>query len=94
MTITVWPSFAIHNLQILCCFLRNFCVAYQDKLLFITEFDGTAGELFLTAATRIAAGEQLCISYIDSTLPGEQRQQQLHWAYGFRCTCERCREEL
>lgn len=45
------------------------------------------------AARDIAAGEQLCISYIDASMSVNARQQQLDWGYGFRCRCETCTEE-
>lgn len=45
------------------------------------------------AARDIAAGEQLCISYIDASMSVKARQQQLEWGYGFCCSCETCKEE-
>ncbi|DBA70576.1 TPA: hypothetical protein ACH3X2_011966 [Trebouxia sp. C0005] len=45
------------------------------------------------AARDIAAGEQLCISYIDASMSVRARQRQLDWGYGFRCSCEACTEE-
>lgn len=46
------------------------------------------------AARDIDVGEQLSISYIDAAMSYASRQQQLEWAYGFRCTCDLCTEEI
>lgn len=59
-----------------------------------TVFNGASGMLRLRAARDIAAGEQLCIAYLDVDLPVERRQEKLHFGYGFSCTCPRCLEEL
>jgi len=56
-------------------------------------FPNNDGQLTLTADQNIREGDQLCISYIDTTLPVKQRQQKLFLGYGFKCTCSRCREE-
>lgn len=45
-----------------------------------------------TAARDIAAHEQLTISYIDAEQGAAQRQATLRFAYGFACSCPRCRE--
>jgi SET and MYND domain-containing protein len=47
-----------------------------------------------TAARDIAAGEELTITYTDAEAAVSQRQQLLHWGYGFKCCCARCVEEL
>ena len=47
----------------------------------------------LIARRRIAAGEQLTISYIDASAPVEERRAELLHGYGFRCACQTCREE-
>ena len=41
----------------------------------------------------VRAGEPLCISYADTAWPLVRRQQQLEWAYGFRCRCTKCNEQ-
>jgi hypothetical protein len=51
-------------------------------------------EAVFTAARDIAAGEQLSITYTDAEASVQQRQQVLHWSYGFRCCCQKCVEEL
>lgn len=51
-------------------------------------------EAVFTAARDIAAGEQLSITYTDAEAGVQQRQQVLHWSYGFRCRCQKCVEEL
>lgn len=53
-----------------------------------------AGTAAFVAAQDIAAGEQLCISYIDASMGVKMRQQQLEWGYGFQCNCEACTEDL
>jgi len=46
-----------------------------------------------TAARDIAPGEQLCISYIDSSVSFAARQKQLSFSYGFECKCALCVEQ-
>lgn len=53
--------------------------------------DGTA---VFTAARDIKAGEQLTITYIDACQEVTTRQAYLEYAYGFRCRCPKCVEEL
>lgn len=53
--------------------------------------DGTA---VFSAARPIAKGEQLTISYLDVDQRVDVRQSYLSFAYGFRCQCEKCRDEL
>ena len=53
-----------------------------------------AGTAEFVAARDIACGEQLNISYIDASMNGALRQKQLEWAYGFKCKCALCTEEL
>lgn len=55
--------------------------------------DASATAAFV-AARAIAPYEQLTISYIDQDAPVAQRQEQLHWGYGFDCNCPVCSEEL
>eukprot|EP00750_Incisomonas_marina_P004306 INCI13458.19.p1 GENE.INCI13458.19~~INCI13458.19.p1 ORF type:complete len:619 (+),score=94.61 INCI13458.19:1695-3551(+) len=45
----------------------------------------------VVALRPIKAGEELCFSYIDSSLPASSRQQLLLDRYGFQCACLRCR---
>ncbi len=51
------------------------------------------GTVVLTAARDVEPGEQLTISYIDRDLPVPARQEQLLFSYGFKCGCDRCKEE-
>lgn len=53
-----------------------------------------AGQAVFTAARDIEPGEQVCISYINADLPVDIRQQQLQFAYGFHCSCAKCKEDL
>merc|ERR1712007_414226 len=47
--------------------------------------------LILVARRQIAAGEEICISYIDhEEEDADERQRDLQ-SYGFRCDCRRCR---
>ena len=43
-----------------------------------------------TARRDIPAGEQLTITYIDSSLPTAERQDLLDKGYGFQCNCFMC----
>eukprot|EP00884_Botryococcus_braunii_P001973 jgi/Botrbrau1/11777/Bobra.0195s0101.1 len=57
-------------------------------------FPGNNGVAVFTAARDIQQGEELTITYINNELPVGLRQEQLWWAYGFRCSCPLCCEEL
>jgi hypothetical protein len=54
------------------------------------------GDATLALSTRreCGAGEELRITYIDSSLPVAERQEQLHFAYGFACACDTCVDDL
>lgn len=38
-------------------------------------------------------GEELTITYLDSSMPVEERQEHLAMGYGFRCECQLCMEQ-
>ena len=43
------------------------------------------------AAREIAAGEEVCISYVALDLPKEERQHIFQHKYGFECACPLCK---
>lgn len=45
------------------------------------------------AQRKIAAGEELTISYVESSAPYQARQDALLGQYGFRCKCRKCAAE-
>jgi hypothetical protein len=51
-------------------------------------------EIEFRAMRDIKKHEHLCVSYIDSTLPYQERQRRLEMGYGFRCMCDACREDM
>ena len=55
----------------------------------------THGDARMTLSTRrpVAAGEELRITYIDSSEHVTKRRQDLRFAYGFNCKCAACVEE-
>lgn len=55
-----------------------------------TAYNSTSGSITVQAVRRIAAGEELCTSYINgaSKLRSERRAQLSKW--GFECTCTGC----
>lgn len=57
-------------------------------------FPGNDGTAVFTAARRISAGEQLFISYTDAEQEVDVRQEYLAFAYGFRCGCPKCRDDI
>jgi hypothetical protein len=57
------------------------------QVLYCDENDET---LVATCLRDIAAGEELCISYINESMPYAERQQQLYEHYLFHCTCTKC----
>jgi SET and MYND domain-containing protein len=58
------------------------------------NFPNSDGTAVFTAARRISAGEQLFVSYTDTEQEVDVRQHYLSFAYGFSCSCTRCREEI
>ncbi|KAF8452465.1 hypothetical protein L210DRAFT_3661558 [Boletus edulis BED1] len=50
-------------------------------------------ELHFEASRRIHAGEELCVSYIDTDLPADQRRRELEESWFFTCRCLRCEKE-
>eukprot|EP00026_Physarum_polycephalum_P012632 Phypoly_transcript_12957.p1 GENE.Phypoly_transcript_12957~~Phypoly_transcript_12957.p1 ORF type:complete len:335 (-),score=24.47 Phypoly_transcript_12957:94-1038(-) len=47
---------------------------------------------FLATET-IKKGTEMCISYVDPSLPKKQRQEELMQEFSFLCTCETCKNE-
>jgi len=54
--------------------------------------DEEDGRVVAVLKTDVAAGDELCNSYIDVELPFAQRQREL-LEYGFVCACVRCLAE-
>jgi SET and MYND domain-containing protein len=50
----------------------------------------SARSVAFVAGDDVAPGEELCISYVDTESPGEDRRHLLLHKYGFRCSCVRC----
>jgi SET domain-containing protein len=46
------------------------------------------------ADREIAAGEELTVSYVDSSLPVAERRSILKHGWGFDCNCPKCLKEL
>ena len=57
------------------------------------SFD-TYGCLCVHARRAIRRGEELCITYTNSALPGKVRREALRKTYLFDCTCATCAAEL
>lgn len=51
-------------------------------------------ELLFRTIRPVAAGEQLCLSYVDTKLALNLRQWRLSTQYFFECRCQRCINEL
>ncbi|RAH47039.1 S-adenosylmethionine-dependent methyltransferase [Aspergillus brunneoviolaceus CBS 621.78] len=56
----------------------------------VVGFDGD--ELYVKAIRPIAQGDQIFISYVDTTNPRPLRQKELRERYYFRCRCTRCEQ--
>uniref|UniRef100_A0A7S1X866 SET domain-containing protein n=1 Tax=Tetraselmis chuii TaxID=63592 RepID=A0A7S1X866_9CHLO len=50
-------------------------------------------EAQVVAIVPICAGDELCLSYIDTDLPRSERRKQLNRMFFFDCDCPRCAEE-
>lgn len=51
---------------------------------------GATKEVSFVSHGELAAGTELCISYVDLELSGEERRKLLRHQYGFECNCARC----
>ena len=51
-------------------------------------------QLSFVATRDIAAGEEVCHSYVDPTADVEDRRVRLRAGYGFACNCAKCEREL
>eukprot|EP00747_Dinoflagellata_sp_TGD_P187630 gnl/TRDRNA2_/TRDRNA2_45446_c0_seq1.p1 gnl/TRDRNA2_/TRDRNA2_45446_c0~~gnl/TRDRNA2_/TRDRNA2_45446_c0_seq1.p1 ORF type:complete len:690 (-),score=135.92 gnl/TRDRNA2_/TRDRNA2_45446_c0_seq1:57-1937(-) len=60
----------------------------------IVDSASNAGVLRVLAHRDIPAGQELRISYVDSSEPGPLRRRELKLQYGFDCACLRCSKEL
>jgi SET and MYND domain-containing protein len=58
----------------------------------VLHYAGTRLEVRTMSA--VAAGEELCHSYVDLCSPTPERREKLRAAYGFRCGCRRCEDGL
>ncbi|RAH86414.1 SET and MYND domain protein [Aspergillus japonicus CBS 114.51] len=67
--------------------LMNHSCAYNA----VVGFDGA--ELFVKALRPIAQGDQIFISYVDTTNPRPLRRKELRERYYFRCRCTRCEQQ-
>mmetsp|Transcript_64896 Transcript_64896/g.120763 ORF Transcript_64896/g.120763 Transcript_64896/m.120763 type:complete len:482 (-) Transcript_64896:9-1454(-) len=81
---TRWP--AMHGTALFVSVARiNHSCAPNLKV----DFPDNSCRLRATALQPLSSGAELCISYIHSELPVQERRRQLA-EYGFACNCERC----
>lgn len=67
---------------------------HSCSLNFDVLFPDNNSRLRLQTAREVMAGEELTLSYIDTTgISVEKRRQYVKFAYGFDCNCVKCREE-
>jgi len=50
----------------------------------------STNDYIFTTNRDIAPGEEVCITYIDTTLSTKKRTTHLEYQYGFICTCQKC----
>jgi len=82
-----WPS--LHGIALYTTVARsNHSCAPNVKI----DFPDNSGRLTATSIAPIAAGEEMCISYIDQTVDVQVRRRRL-LEYGFVCSCPRCAQE-
>ncbi|KAI2495655.1 methyltransferase [Fragilaria crotonensis] len=67
-------------------------VTMREGQTFVYGIEGILPAIRLTVCDEngITAGDEICISYIDSTAVRPSRQKMLQDAYYFRCSCQRC----
>lgn len=78
------PPFSGTALYALVCTMNHSC-APNVKVVFPS---GTH-DASVVALKDIPPGQELCVSYIDESLPFEERTTSLRH-YGFVCDCEKC----
>jgi hypothetical protein len=49
--------------------------------------------MVLLATRAISIGDEITLSYIDTSQPRQSRRQKLSKMYRFDCDCERCQQE-
>lgn len=54
------------------------------------RYDESRGTVEFYTLRHVNAGEELCVSYVDQSLPRDARRAMLHERYGFTCSCEVC----
>ena len=73
--------------------LMNHSCQYNSILRFDSIGDETPRNTCMTviAMSDIDAGQEILISYVDTTMPYDRRQSQLQEKYFFHCRCPRCK---
>ncbi|CUG93552.1 Hypothetical protein, putative [Bodo saltans] len=71
------------------CLFNHSC----DPNLQVLYIDGNDETLVAVCLRDVQEGEELCISYINESLPYAERQQQLYEHYLFDCGCKKCSGE-
>jgi hypothetical protein len=69
-------------------FVNHSC-APNARLLFLENHHGS-----LVAQQDIHKGDEITIAYVNPELPYKVRSYHLEQIYGFKCTCEKCSEEM
>lgn len=72
-------------------YLNHSCMPNIQLIEPLTQY---TREARFQAIQDININDELCISYVDTTLPYKQRQQQLQYAYGFTCQCDKCIKQI
>merc|ERR1719373_608364 len=83
-----WPAFHGTALYISVARLNHSCT--PNAKLF---FPGNSAALSVMAVAPVAAGQELCISYISQDDNVQTRRKQLLEWYGFMCSCDKCCQE-
>jgi len=62
----------------------------EPNVAFVIDVPATGSQVTVVTSRAVAAGEELLVSYVDTTAPFVTRRQILQSCRGFTCPCARC----
>ncbi|KAK3255183.1 hypothetical protein CYMTET_35656 [Cymbomonas tetramitiformis] len=66
---------------------------YPNSDCYPSEVDSGKGQLSMYATRDIRKGEEICVSYVDSQILGQQRRDYLREVFAIACSCDKCEKD-
>lgn len=101
------PELSPHEIRLYCMKYKRNVFSFKDKhgiFVYARRINHSCrpnvayyqdGNALLFQTTRpIEKGDEIYISYINTSLPGEERKSILQQRYGFDCLCEKCQNDI